>query len=239
MLSTISFPQASLAITVVASTIGSFVALSPPYQNVEQVPLTGDAIRNLSLTGKHFRIVIFTPHSLLALHTSTLILLHPRIPQTILRYGAQNGLNTQLITWSPSTSIPLALIICAGIPLRLASYASLGKNFTFTLARPNALKTDGMYYYIQHPSYTGLMIIATCSAALLARPDGVLSCWAPPEWYSALRILELVVAPVGLSAFIFALFARVRQEERMLRAEFGTHWEIWHGKTARFIPYFF
>ncbi|KAI4861511.1 hypothetical protein F4820DRAFT_433502 [Hypoxylon rubiginosum] len=239
MLPTISFPQASLALAVVASTIGSFVALSPPNQSTNPTPSTGDSIRRLNLAGGHFRAIIFAPLGFLTLHTSSLILLQPQIPPAILRHGAQNGLNIQLVTWSPATSVPLALMILDGIPLRLVSYSSLGKNFTFTLTKPDALKTDGVYHYIQHPGYTGLLIIAACSTALLARIDGVLGCWIPPRWYPTLRVLELVLAPIGISVFMFGIWTRVRQEERMLRAEFGINWENWHARTARFIPWIF
>lgn len=235
----IAFPQASLATSVIATTVGGFIALSPPHENVSSIPATGDSLRRFDLTGLPFRIATFIPLGFLALHTSSLALFHPQIPTTVSRYGAQNGLSTQLITWSPATSIPLALVAFVGIPLRLVSYASLGKNFTFTIARPDALKTDGIYRYIQHPSYTGLMILVLGNSALLARVDGALSCWIPPRWFPSFKLLLQLLVPVGISIFAFGVWTRVRQEERMLRTEFGINWEKWHARTARFIPWIF
>jgi protein-S-isoprenylcysteine O-methyltransferase Ste14 len=166
-------------------------------------------------------------------------LLYRNIPPSILRHGTENGLNTDLITWSAATSIPLALILCVAVPLRLVSYASLGTNFTFALTEPDRLTTTGIYSYVQHPSYTGLVIILVCNVALLCRMDGVLSCWIPPRWYQTFRTLERILAPVALSVLIFGMWTRVRQEERFLRAQFGVEWESWHAATPRFIPWLF
>lgn len=232
-----SLPQSSLAATIIASTVGTFIALSPPNPATQSTPSTGDSIR--LFTHKHTTKIAVAPLGLLALHTCSLAYLYPAVPVALLRYGAENGLNPNLITWSAATAVPLALIICAGIPLRLVSYASLGKNFTFTLAEPDQLTTTGLYRYVQHPSYTGLLVLVVCNVALLCRTDGALSCWAPPAWYRVLRVAEFVLAPVGLAGFLFAAWTRVREEERMLRGEFGLEWESWHARTARFIPWLF
>jgi protein-S-isoprenylcysteine O-methyltransferase Ste14 len=219
------------------STVGTYIALSPPNPATQSVPATGDSIR--LFTHRHTTKIAVAPLGILALHASSLAYSYPSIPAALLRHGADNGLNPHLVTWSAATSIPLALILCAGIPLRLASYASLGRNFTFALAEPDRLTTTGLYRYVQHPSYTGLLVLIVCNVTLLCRTDGALSCWAPPPWYRVLRLAEWVLAPVGLAAVLFAVWTRVREEERMLRAEFGTEWESWHARTARFIPWLF
>lgn len=234
-----SLPQASLAAAILTSTIGTYIALSPPNVSATSAPSTGDSIRWLNLTHKHATKIILAPFGLLALHASSLAYFHPNVPSIVLRHGAENGLSTDLVTWSAATAVPLALILCAGIPLRLASYSSLGRNFTFALAEPDRLTTTGMYRYVQHPSYTGLLVLAACNVALLCRPDGVLSCWIPPRWYHILRDVEWGLIPVGFSVLMFAMWTRVRQEERLLRTEFGVEWETWHAKTARFIPWLF
>lgn len=235
----ISIQQGSLTAAILTSTIGSYIALSPPNPSAPSGPASGDLIRKLNLTGKFTTAITLAPLGLLALHTSCLSYLYPNIPSSILRHGVANGLNIDLITWSAATSIPLSLILCAGIPLRLISYASLGKNFTFALQEPDRLVTTGIYHYVQHPSYPGIMIIILSNAALLVRMDGVLSCWIPPRWYHSLTIAYWTLAPVGLGVFMFGIWTRVRQEERMLRAEFGLEWENWHANTARFIPWIF
>lgn len=98
-------------------------------------------------------------------------------------------MNTALISWSAATSVPLALILCVGVPIRLVSYASLGKNFTFDLAVPDRLITDGIYQYVQHPSYTGTLVLLFSNTMLLLRIDGALSCWIPSRRYRTVRKL--------------------------------------------------
>lgn len=235
-----SLPQASLAATILTSTAGTYVALSPPNPatTTQAVPATGDSARIFA--HRHAAKIAVAPLGALALHASALAYFYPSFPAALLRHGAENGLDPRLVTWSAAaTTVPLALILCVGIPLRLASYASLGTNFTFALAEPDRLTTTGLYRYVQHPSYTGLVVLIVCNVALLCRTDGALSCWAPPSWYRVLRLAEFVLAPVGLAAVLFAVCTRVREEERMLRAEFGTEWESWHARTARFIPRLF
>ncbi|KAI4868196.1 hypothetical protein F4820DRAFT_411132 [Hypoxylon rubiginosum] len=228
--------QTSLAATILTSTAGTYIGFTPPNPGTKPVPSTGDLWRRLSVTNKRFINIAFAPLGLLALHASSLAYFYPHIPPLVLRGGAANGLNPDLVTWSGATSIPLALILCAGIPLRLVPYASLGKNFTFTLAEPDRLKTTGIYRYVQHPSYTGLLVLLVSNVALLGRTDGALSCWIPPAWHKALQAL---VWGAILSLSIFGVWTRVWQEERMLRARFGAEWENWHARTPRFVPWLF
>ncbi|KAM5353440.1 hypothetical protein ACJ41O_000090 [Fusarium nematophilum] len=236
-----SMSQASLAATILGSTVGTYFALSPPNPNPDPLSpgASSDSIRQFNLTSKHTTKVALAPFSLLALHTAGLAFTNPETPSFLLRNGAENGLNANLITWSTATSIPLALILCAGIPLRLVSYASLGKNFTFALATPDRLTTTGIYRYVQHPSYTGLVVLGISNMALLCRTDGVLSCWIPPSWYHMAPLMGWTSASIGVGIFLFGIWTRVRQEERMMRANFGVEWEEWHCKTARFLPWLF
>ncbi|KAI1388175.1 uncharacterized protein F4822DRAFT_402000, partial [Hypoxylon trugodes] len=196
----VSLSQTSLAAAVLASSVGTYAALSPPNISTKPIPLTGDTMRWLNLTEKSTLSATFAPLGFLALHTSSLAFTYPNIPSYLLRHGAANGLNPDMITWSPATTIPLALILCAGIPLRLISYGSLGKNFTFALAEPDGLNTSGIYRYVQHPSYTGIMILVACNLGFFMRTDGALGCWVPPAWYGFLRTLEwTVLGPLTLS----------------------------------------
>ncbi|KAE8452758.1 hypothetical protein EG329_013030 [Mollisiaceae sp. DMI_Dod_QoI] len=93
-----SLPQASLAAAMVASTTGTYIALSPPNPSATSVPASGDLIRKLNLTGKFTTAITLAPLGLLALHVSSLSYLYPSIPSSILRHGVENGLNADLIT---------------------------------------------------------------------------------------------------------------------------------------------
>ncbi|PQE23078.1 isoprenylcysteine carboxyl methyltransferase protein [Rutstroemia sp. NJR-2017a WRK4] len=131
------------------------------------------------------------------------------------------------------------LILVIGAPLRLIAYASLGKNFTFELSKPDGLMTSGVYRWVQHPSYTGMAALVVGNAVLLARTDGVLASWVPRAWAGVFDGVVKSLAPLALGVFGWGLWTRVKQEEKMLRGEFGKKWEEWHKRTARFIPWIF
>jgi len=238
-----SFAQASLAITLFATIIGTYKAVVPPHANNTAAPPpleTGDFLLRSRLASQHGTKILLAPLAFLALHTFLLILYYPTIPKFLLRhnYGEVNKLNPRLITWSPATVIPLAIALFIGIPLRLVPYAELGKNFTFALAQPDRLVTTGIYKFIQHPSYTGVVTLQVSLAVLLCRMDGVLSCWVSSRrWYNTSWRAELMAFPIMLGGLLFVLSKRVEEEEAMLRGEFGKEWERWHAATARFIPW--
>lgn len=213
--------------------VGSFIALSPPNPSKGSVPED-----SLSFLAKGYTTVLYlAPFGVVTLHTCSLAYFYPIIPSIIHRHGEENHLNSDLISWSAATFIPLALILCVGIPLRLVSYASLGKNFTFDLAVPDRLVTDGIHHYLQHPSYTGTLVLIFSLTMLLLRIDGALSCWIPPHWYGAVRNLWCwFVVPLWFSYVVLVTRTRVIQEESMMLATFGSKWERWHATTARFIP---
>ncbi|KAF9875407.1 prenyl cysteine carboxyl [Colletotrichum karsti] len=240
--------QTSLAAAYLASTVGAYVAITPPNPMPSEKPNASkdpkhapirDSIHILNITHNHINKFVTFPLGLLSLHAAALAYTYPNIPPAILRHGAQNGLNPSLVTWSASTAVPFALIFLAGVPLRLIPFRSLGKNFTFALTKPSGLKTTGIYRYVQHPSYTGVVILVLCNLMLYARMDGVMSCWVSPERHRALQGMELISLAVGGCMFFAGVWTRVTEEEKMLRGEFGEKWERWHAKTARFVPWVF
>lgn len=235
--SAMSLSQTTLAAAILLSTSSTYIAMRPPNPGSEiHDDSISDWVRRIGLTGKHAAKFTLAPLVLIALHQSSLAYWNPEIPAAILRYGAQNGLNKDLISWSTATYVPISLIICIGAPLRLVSYSSLGRNFTFALKRPDHLMTSGIYRYVQHPSYTGLVIMALSNIMLLCRIDGVLSCWIHPSWYGFWKTMWWAHAPFGLGMFLLGVWKRVQQEERVLRGTFGVEWEKWHSGTARFLP---
>ncbi|KAH7324230.1 isoprenylcysteine carboxyl methyltransferase [Stachybotrys elegans] len=229
--------QAGLVGAMAASALGSCAALLQPNPNPSKPRRpASDSIHGLNLTHKHWPKMAMAPVGLLTLHACGLALTYPSIPRWLLGHGADNGLNPDLFTWSPSTGIPLALLLGVGIPLRLAAYASLGANFTYALAEPDRLQTTGIYRYVQHPSYTALALLIWANVVLLARMDGPLGCLLPPSIFGALHKLHSWLAPVAFSVFLSLMRTRVLEEERMLEDKFGEEWRRWHARTARFIP---
>ena len=231
-----SFSQTALSIAILASTIGTYIALSPP--NIRSRSSSAATHDSLSALGLHRSTeLILSPVFALSIHTALLIWYSPSIPKLLLGHGTTNGFNFQLLTWNASTAIPLAFIFFLGIPLRLVPYATLNRDFTFFLKSPEHIVTDGIYAFVQHPSYVGLLVLVIANVTLLGRTDGIVKCWFSPRAYPYLRwAVHWIILPVGLGALLTAVWVRVVEEETMLGAAFGREWTEWHERTARFIP---
>ncbi|HYZ72935.1 MAG TPA: isoprenylcysteine carboxylmethyltransferase family protein [Chthoniobacterales bacterium] len=76
------------------------------------------------------------------------------------------------------------------------------------------LKTDGLYRYIRHPSYAGL-IASKIGLVLIFR--------------SAIGLIFVILL------FLF-LVSRMNDEERFLEAHFGEEYRNYRRKTNRLVP---
>jgi len=144
-------------------------------------------------------------------------------------------LSPSLFTWSPFTIFCQSTIILAA-SLRLLCFRSLGLDFSFLLAKLKRLKTDGLYAWVQHPSYVGSILMMLGSAAFLYRIDGVQGCWLPKTVWRQASWLNWGSWGFFAISMIVGSIKRVKVEEQMLKETFGDVWEVWHKKTARFIP---
>ncbi|RMZ83659.1 hypothetical protein DV738_g989, partial [Chaetothyriales sp. CBS 135597] len=173
--------------------------------------------------------------SIVMYHTLLTVLLH-HAPALMLQVCPQpQNVNPNLFAWS-NLSIPALLLICTGAYVRLSAYGGLGKYFTFHLAAPDQLVTTGVYGWIQHPSYTGITLIAIGLLALFVRWDATPACWISETTLSRLHGWGSTVfaSCLGISSLLVA--TRVADEENMLKRQFGQKWEDWHRSTKRFIP---
>lgn len=150
--------------------------------------------------------------------------------------GHAANLNPQLFTWNPYTFTCLFLIICVGAPIRLAAYHGLGKRFTFGLTPPDELIITGVYHYVQHPSYSGSMIMLPAVQVLFLRWDAAPACWIPKNLHDMLEGWGVLVHGVIFASLVWIFTVRVRDEEKMLSETFRKEWEKWHQSTKRFIP---
>ncbi|KAI9367769.1 hypothetical protein BJX61DRAFT_551089 [Aspergillus egyptiacus] len=142
-------------------------------------------------------------------------------------------LDPDRVSWNLHTVGSLA-IFAVGAYIRLQAYGGLGRNFTFQLAAPDRLVTTGVYQYLQHPSYTGMVLVLLGYLSLLVnRLDTPIACWIPDEILAPLRQWGVVLALADAALTISLLGVRIRDEERMLKEKFGREWEEWHARTAR------
>lgn len=108
-------------------------------------------------------------------------------------------------------------LILAGIILRWTSIYQLKKAFTVDVAvtEGQALKTDGLYKKIRHPSYLGLLIILTGLSI------GMVNIWS----------VIVIVIPMFLT-----ISYRIKVEEKLLTEEFGDSYESYKSNSWRLIP---
>jgi protein-S-isoprenylcysteine O-methyltransferase Ste14 len=219
----------SLAIALLVAEFISIRCFMPPNPTPAQSTVHDRVFFVAGDTGINIRlfvcILLWLYHTIVALtYPSPLYLLCPQ----------PASLNPNLFQWSTYTTISLILIFTAG-PLRLLAFRELGSNFTFRLAKPTKLITTGIYKYIQHPSYTGNIIVISTNLLLLARLDGISGCWLP-ESIARSQALRYVELGVLVLAVVWVVSVRVKDEEDMLRQTFGKEWEDYHARTKRFIP---
>src|SRR5438128_505371 len=107
-------------------------------------------------------------------------------------------------------------LFAAGGTLRIWPVFVLGRRFSGLVAiQPgHTLVTDGIYGIIRHPSYLGLLI-STLGWGLAFR-SGV-----------GALLAALMIPP---------LLARIRAEERLLRAQFGAEYDAYRARTSRLLP---
>lgn len=139
---------------------------------------------------------------------------------------------------SPIFFSGFVLLVC-GAAIRAACYNTLGKYFTFELAllKDHQLVTTGPYAIVRHPSYTGFIIAAfgVLTVSFLpgsyAYESGMLNTW---------KVVPITIWVSFVFYFLGVLIRRIPQEDRALREEFGSQWDLWAQKTPyKLVPYLY
>jgi protein-S-isoprenylcysteine O-methyltransferase Ste14 len=113
-------------------------------------------------------------------------------------------------------SLGLAMY-CSGFLAMHFSQRYLGKQFSLevSLQQDHALITDGPYRYLRHPRYLGIIVFSS-GISLVFR-----------SWIGFAAALAAI--PV--------LLWRIRDEESLLRQEFGQAWEAYCSRSWRLVPF--
>ena len=104
-----------------------------------------------------------------------------------------------------------------GFSIMHLSQAALGRQFSVEVAiqTDHRLVTDGLYRYLRHPRYLGIVFFMT-GLSLLFRSWGALAA----------------TAATGV-----VLLWRIHDEEILLRAQFGDAWDSYARRSWRLIPF--
>lgn len=145
------------------------------------------------------------------------------------------NLNLALFSWNWYTASCIIAMIIGGLG-RIKAYNDLGKNFTFAIQRPSHLVSNGLYRYVQHPSYTAQVFVMVGHSLLTWRWDGAIGCWLSAGWRDALTGKGWVAFAALFAIGVSAATLRVRDEERMLKSSFEQEWEGWRRQRKRFVP---
>ncbi len=116
----------------------------------------------------------------------------------------------------PSRLVGLGLAVLGGTVM-FWSVLDLGRQYSpeVTIQKEHHLITQGLYRFIRHPRYLGLVVLVLGSALAFR------------SW-------------TGLGADVIllgSLLWRIRDEEAMLLREFGTEWEAYVRRTRRLVPW--
>lgn len=110
-------------------------------------------------------------------------------------------------------------MILLGLIIRIVAIGTLKKNFSSRLRirEGHTLITNGIYHWIRHPAYLGLILIVLGIPVLLSSVLGFL--------------VMLLIVPL--------LLHRIKLEETMLIGQFGAEYEEYMRKTKRLIPFLY
>jgi protein-S-isoprenylcysteine O-methyltransferase Ste14 len=108
-------------------------------------------------------------------------------------------------------------LMLAGLVVRWTAILSLGKAFSANVAIRDGqtVKSDGLFRFVRHPSYTGMLLILA-AIGLTTR-----------NWIALL----LVVVPS-----MAALLYRIHVEEAVLEQAFGNAYYEYRVRTSRLLP---
>ena len=120
----------------------------------------------------------------------------------------------------------------------MACHRALGRLFTWEMSVRDGhqLVTSGPYAVVRHPSYTGFALIACGNIVLLASKGSYFV--EAGLWNTVAGRTVGYTMSAYLALLTLTLFARARQEDVMLRKEFGVQWDEWAERTPwRIIPF--
>ncbi len=111
------------------------------------------------------------------------------------------------------------IIVIGALIFRVYEQTTLNRNYSYTLEirEEHHLVTNGLYKYIRHPIYSGV----------------ILGIFSVPIYSSSLRGFLLTILAIPLFMY------RIRNEERMLVEEFGGEYERYQEQTWRLFPYIY
>jgi protein-S-isoprenylcysteine O-methyltransferase Ste14 len=110
------------------------------------------------------------------------------------------------------------VVLWAAVALRLWSFRTLGRYFTFTVqtSSDQAVVKTGPYRFVRHPAYSALLLAAAAGGLLIG------------NWLSLVVVVSAVAA---------ALAYRIHVEERALEQDVGPAYREYAATHKRLVPF--
>lgn len=134
-----------------------------------------------------------------------------------LLFGKQwRVLGTRLFPETPALLWAGVLVTALGVGISILARLSLGANWsgTVTLKKDHELIRKGLYRWIRHPIYTGMLVGFAGTELIKETAPGVL----------------------GFALVWLSFYVKARREENFLRQEFGEGFEEHARQTGMFLP---
>lgn len=134
-----------------------------------------------------------------------------------LLFGKQwKALDTPLFPETPVSLWVGVLVTALGVGISIWARVSLGANWsgTVTLKKDHELIRKGLYRWIRHPIYTGMLVGFAGTELIKGNAPGVL----------------------GFALLWISFYIKARREENFLRQEFGEGFEEHARQTGMFLP---
>jgi protein-S-isoprenylcysteine O-methyltransferase Ste14 len=125
-------------------------------------------------------------------------------------------LNTRLLPSTPDVLWTGLAATAIGIGISIWARLSLGSNWsgTVTLKDNHELVRKGLYRWVRHPIYSGILLGAVGSAIIKGHVRGF----------------------IGVLIILLSFYIKARREERFLREEFGAGFDEHSRQTGMFLP---
>lgn len=110
-----------------------------------------------------------------------------------------------------------AILCAAGLIFALWARVTLGRNWSgvVTLKENHELIERGPYAIVRHPIYTGLLVMFLATAIALGRVGGL----------------------VGVILVVVSFWIKLRDEEKLMRTQFGDAYSDYQHRVKRLIPF--
>ena len=121
---------------------------------------------------------------------------------------------------SPQALIQAAIVaslMAGSVLMFVAATRAMGANWSVVarMREGHELVTSGIFARLRHPIYTGMALFLVALAIAFGHENNLI---------------------LGAPLFLLGTWVRVREEERLLRAEFGQAYEDYALRVKRFVP---